>query len=135
MIDLKLLRQDPDVVRASQVARGDDPGLVDQVLDADARRRAALTDFENLRAEQKALGKQVAAASGEEKQNLLVHTKQVAAQVKALQADADAAEELATTLARRIGNVVAEGVPAGGEDDYVVLRHEGTPRDFAAEYG
>jgi seryl-tRNA synthetase len=135
VIDLKLLRQDPDVVRASQVARGDDPGLVDQVLDADARRRAALTDFETLRAEQKSLGKQVAAAQGEEKQALLAQGKALAEQVKARQADADAADELSTTLARSIGNVVEPGVPSGGEDDYVVLRHEGTPRDFAAEYG
>jgi seryl-tRNA synthetase len=130
VIDLKLLRQDPDIVRASQVTRGDDPGLVDQVLDADARRRAALTDFENRRAEQKSLGKLVAAAQGEEKQELLARAKSLAEQVKALQADADAAETEATELARRIGNIVAEGVPAGGEDDFVVLRHEGTPREF-----
>lgn len=135
MIDLKLLRQDPDVVRASQVARGDDPGLVDQVLDADARRRAALTDFENQRAEQKSLGKLVASAQGEEKQELLARAKTLAERVKALQSDADEAEALATELSRRIGNIVAEGVPAGGEDDYVVLRHEGVPRDFGAEYG
>ena len=65
VIDLQLLRQDPDVVRASQVARGEDPHLVDEVLDADARRRSALTEFETLRAEQKSLGKQVAQAQGE----------------------------------------------------------------------
>lgn len=130
MIDLKLLRQDPDVVRASQVARGDDPGLVDQVLDADARRRAALTDFENQRAEQKSLGKLVASAQGEEKQELLSRAKSLAERVKALQADADQAEADANELSRRIGNIVAEGVPAGGEDDYVVLRHEGTVPEF-----
>ncbi len=135
MIDLQLLRQDPDVVRASQVTRGEDPHLVDEVLDADARRRSALTEFETLRAEQKSLGKRVAQASGDEKQALLAHTKDLAARVKALQADAAAAEERATELARRIGNVVEEGVPAGGEDDYVVLEQVGTPRDLAAEYG
>ncbi|MFI2754019.1 serine--tRNA ligase [Cellulomonas sp. P22] len=133
MIDLRLVREDPDLVRASQRARGDDPGLVDQVLDSDARRRAALTDFERLRAEQKSLGKQVAAAQGDEKTRLLTHAKQIAEQVKALQVEADAADVTAGELARRIANVVEEGVPAGGEDDYVVLRHEGTPRDFVAE--
>ncbi|MDM8085302.1 serine--tRNA ligase [Cellulomonas cellasea] len=133
MIDLRLVREDPDLVRASQRARGDDPGLVDQVLDSDARRRSALTDFERLRAEQKALGKQVASAQGEEKAALLTHAKQLAEQVKALQADAEAADAAAGELARSIGNIIEEGVPAGGEDDYVVLRHEGTPRDFAAE--
>ncbi|MBO9553542.1 serine--tRNA ligase [Cellulomonas sp.] len=135
MIDLRLLREDPDRVRASQVARGDSPHLVDEVLDADARRRSALTEFEMLRAEQKAHGKKVAAAQGEEKQHLLAHGKRLAEQVKALQADADAAEQKATELSRRIGNVVEDGVPEGGEDDYVVLEHVGTPRDFAAEYG
>ncbi|GIG28444.1 serine--tRNA ligase [Cellulomonas marina] len=135
MIDLRLLREDPDAVRASQTARGDDPGLVDQVLEADARRRSALTGFETVRAEQKALGKQVAAAQGEAKQELLARAKALAEQVKGLQAEADAAETAATELARRIGNVVEEGVPAGGEDDYVVLEHVGSPRDFAAEYG
>lgn len=135
MIDLRLLREDPDVVRASQKARGEDPHLVDEVLDADARRRSALTEYETLRAEQKAFGKQVAQAQGDEKQALLAKAKHLADQVKALQADADAAERRADELARRIGNVVEPGVPEGGEDDYVVLEHVGTPRDFAAEYG
>lgn len=135
MIDLRLLREDPDVVRASQVARGESPHLVDEVLDADARRRSALTEYESLRAEQKSHGKLVARAQGEEKQALLAHTKALAERVKALQADADAAEERATELARRIGNVVEDGVPAGGEKDFVVLEHVGTPRDLAAEYG
>ncbi|MGO1279686.1 MAG: serine--tRNA ligase, partial [Cellulosimicrobium funkei] len=70
MIDLRLLRDNPDIVRASQVTRGDDPALVDAALDADARHRAALSEFESLRAEQKSLGKQVAQAQGEEKQEL-----------------------------------------------------------------
>jgi len=135
VIDLRLLREDPDVVRASQVARGDDPHLVDQVLDADARRRSALTEFETLRAEQKSLGKQVAQAQGDEKQALLARGKRLAEQVKALQTDADAAETLATELSRRISNIVEDGVPAGGEDDYVVLRHVGEGRDFTAEFG
>ncbi|WP_175007463.1 MULTISPECIES: serine--tRNA ligase [unclassified Cellulosimicrobium] len=132
MIDLRLLRDNPDIVRASQVTRGDDPALVDAALDADARHRAALSEFESLRAEQKSLGKLVAQAQGEEKQELLARTKQLAADVKARQADADAASEELRGLLFRISNVV-EGAPPGGEDDYVVLREEGTIRDFAAE--
>lgn len=125
MIDLRLLREDPDLVRASQTARGDDPHLVDQVLDADARRRSALTEFETLRAEQKSLGKLVAQAQGDEKHALLTRTKHVSEQVKALQADAAAAEAVATELSRKISNIVEDGVPVGGEDDYVVLKHVG----------
>ncbi len=122
-------------MRASQTARGDDPALVDVVLDADARRRAALTDFERLRAEQKSLGKEVAQAQGEEKLRLLAHAKTLAEQVKSLQADSDAAAAVLEDAARRIANVIEPGVPSGGEADFVVLRHEGTPRDFATEYG
>lgn len=133
MIDLRALREDPDVVRASQVLRGDDPGLVDLVLDLDARRRAALADFESLRAEQKALGKTVSSAQGEEKAAALARAKHLAAAVKDAQATADHAATELEAAASRIDNVVLAGVPAGGEDDYTVLRHVGTPRDFAAE--
>ncbi|WP_298458662.1 serine--tRNA ligase [uncultured Cellulomonas sp.] len=133
MIDLRELRDHPDVVRASQRARGDDPALVDAALAADTRRRSALTEFESLRAEQKTLGKQVAAAQGEEKAALLARTKQLAQEVKARQAEADAAAAGLEQTMHRIANVVADGVPAGGEDDYVVLREEGRRRDFAAE--
>lgn len=132
VIDLRLLRDNPDVVRASQVARGDDPALVDQALDADSRRRSALTDFEQMRAEQKSLGKKVAQAQGEEKSALLAHTKQLAEGVKARQKDADDAEAQLKDVLYKISNVI-EGAPPGGEDDYVVLREEGTIRDFAAE--
>ncbi|MCL2593920.1 MAG: serine--tRNA ligase [Promicromonosporaceae bacterium] len=132
MIDVRLLRENPDVVRTSQLARGADPTLVDLVLDLDARRRSALADFEALRAEQKLLGKEVAQAKGDEKQALLARTKEMAAQVKQRQADASAAQvELDETL-YRIDNVVV-GAPAGGADDYVVVKQVGTPRDFTAE--
>lgn len=133
MIDIRLLREDPDTVRASQRARGEDAGVVDAVLAADERRRSSLTAFEQLRAEQKSMGKQVAQAQGGEKQALLARTKEMAAEVKRLQADADTAQTELDTLLRTIGNVVEPEVPVGGEDDYVVLETVGTPRDFAAE--
>ncbi|MBM6403413.1 serine--tRNA ligase [Phycicoccus sp. CSK15P-2] len=133
MIDIRLLREDPDTVRASQRARGEDAGVVDAVLAADERRRSSLTAFERLRAEQKSMGKQVARAQGDDKQALLARTKELSAEVKRLQADADAAQTELDALMRTLGNVVEPEVPAGGEDDYVVLEEVGTPRDFAGE--
>jgi seryl-tRNA synthetase len=132
VIDLRLLRDNPDVVRASQVARGDDPDLVDAALDADARRRSSLTEFENLRAEQKSLGKKVAQAQGDEKQALLAHTKQLAQDVKSHQAAASDAEQELDRVLYSIANVI-EGAPAGGEDDFIELKQVGERRDFAAE--
>ena len=133
MIDIGLLRDDPDLVRASQRARGEDPSVVDHVLDADARRRAALLEFETSRAQQKALGRDVATAQGEAKHALLTQTKELAERVKALQTEADAAEAKAKELLTSIGNIPVDGVPPGGPDDFAVLKHVGQPRDFAAE--
>jgi len=133
VIDLRLLRDDPDAVRASQRARGADEALVDAVLAADERRRATLAEFERTRAEQKSLGKEVARATGEDRQHLLVRGKHLADRVKSLQADAAAAAGELEALATGLDNVVEPGAPAGGEEDYVVVREVGAPRDFAAE--
>ncbi len=133
MIDLRLLRTEPETVRASQRVRGEDPGLVDAALAADEASRAALTEFEARRGEQKTLGKTVAQATGAEKQDVLTRAHELAARVKDLEAAANQAGDEASELILQIPNIVEPGVPAGGEDDFVVLREEGTPRDFAAE--
>ena len=128
-----MLRDDPDRVRASQRARGEDPGLVDALLAADEQRRTSLTRFQSLRAEQKAFGKQVASASGDERAALVEKAQALAAEVKAAEAEVNDAEAALARLQLEISNVIEDGVPAGGEDDYVVLEHVGHPRDFAAE--
>jgi seryl-tRNA synthetase len=133
VIDIRLLRDDPERVRASQRARGEDESVVDAVLDAEQRRRGSLTAYEQARAEQKSLGKEVARAQGDDRQALLARTKELSAQVKTLQTTADAAQAELDALMLRIGNVIIDGVPSGGEEDYVVLEEVGTPRDFAAE--
>ncbi len=133
MIDLKLLREAPDVVRASQKARGEDPGIVDAILAADEARRSSLGEFERARAEHKAFGKQVATAKGEEKGALVAQAKDLAARVRSLETEAQERERELDVLARQVGNVIIEGVPTGGEDDYVVRETVGTPRDFADE--
>jgi len=131
VIDLKLLRDDPERVRESQRTRGEDPALVDALLDADAARRAAVLAADNLRAEQKTLGKQVGRASAEERPALLHGSQQLSAQVKAAEADQAEADAALDAAHRAISNVVQEGAPAGGEDDYVVLEHIGTPPEIA----
>ncbi len=133
MIDLKLLRNDPDAVRESQRSRGEDPGIVDAVLEADEASRTAMTEFESRRAEQKTLGKQVAGAKGDDKTALLERAKDLAAQVKELQAVADTAQARAIDLARSLSNIPEPGVPVGGEADFTVVRLEGIPRNFQAE--
>src|SRR5256886_10187573 len=122
VIDLRLLREDPDRVRASQRARGESEAAVDELLAADEVRRDTVGTFEKLRAEQNQLGKLMPKAKGDERASLLARTKELAGQVKAAQADVDAAEARLRTAQLAVPNVVEEGAPEGGEDDFVVLR-------------
>ncbi len=133
MIDPVLLRENPDVIRASQVARGSDPGLVDVALQADADRRSALATFEELRAEQNVFSKKVGQAQGDEKKALLAEVAQLAAKVKEANAAASAADEAYTEAARKIQNPIIEGIPSGGEDNFVTLREVGTVPTFDFE--
>ncbi len=133
MIDPRALRDDPDRIRAAQAKRGLSAEVVDQALAADERRRAAIAEFEALRAEQKSLGKQVAKAQGDEKQALLERTRSLSADVKKAEAAQGEAEESYRAAMLSIPNPAADEAPAGGEDDFVVLEHVGTPRDFEAE--
>ncbi len=133
MIDPKLLRTDPDLLRRAQAARGESVELVDELISADEARRAAISSFETQRAEQKELGKQVARAQGEEKAAVLARTKELAAAVKDAEAAANEAGTRFDALLKQLPNPVFENVPRGGEDDFVVIETVGAPRDFAAE--
>ena len=127
MIDLKLLREDPDAVRRSQLSRGEDPALVDALLTADAGRRAAISTADTLRAEQKSASKSVGAASPEERPALLARAKELAEQVKAAETAQAGAETAFTAAHMSISNIVIDGVPAGGEEAFAVLDVVGEP--------
>nr|WP_231134925.1 serine--tRNA ligase [Motilibacter deserti] len=130
---MRLLRDDPDAVRASQRARGEDPGLVDVLLEADAARRSALGRFESLRAEQKSLGSQVAKAKGEEKAALLARTKELSAQVKAAEAESTAASADVDRALLALSNVVHPAAPVGGEEDFRLIEEVGEKPSFDFE--
>ena len=133
MIDLRDLRENPERYRDSQRARGADVGLVDRIIEADESRRSRLQDFESLRAEQKSVSASVGRASQQDRPAVLARARELAVHVKEAEAAASAAASILDDLAHQIANLI-EGAPAGGEEDYVVVRHEGPePRDFAAE--
>ncbi|MEO0024759.1 MAG: hypothetical protein RL196_1200 [Actinomycetota bacterium] len=133
MIDLNLLRENPEAIKASQRARSADESLVDQAVAADAKWRTALQNFESKRAEQNAFGKQVASAPKDEKAALVAQAQEMAAAVKAADAEAIAAQAELDALIWQIENIVVEGVPVGGEDDYVVVREVGQHPSFDFE--
>jgi seryl-tRNA synthetase len=130
VIDLRLLREDPDRLRASQRARGESEGAVDALLAADEARRSAVARFEALRAEQKQLGKQMPKARGAEREALLARTKDLSQQVKEAEAASTAADSALRDAQMAMPNLVEEGAPPGGEDDFVVLREVGTKPQF-----
>ena len=133
MIDLRDLRENPERYRDSQRARGADVGLVDRIIEADESRRSRLQDFESLRAEQKSVSASVGRASQQDRPAVLARARELAIHVKEAEAAASAAASILDDLAHQLANLI-EGAPAGGEEDYVVVRHEGPePRDFAAE--
>ncbi len=127
MIDLKLLRENPDAVRRSQTSRGEDPALVDTLLAADTARRTAISTADSLRADQKAASKKVGAASAEQRPALLARAKELAEQVKAAEVQQAEAEATFAKAHMAISNVIIDGVPAGGEEDYAVLDVVGEP--------
>jgi seryl-tRNA synthetase len=133
MIDIKFLRENPDVVRASQKARGEDDSIVEKVLAADEVRKLTLDQFESLRAEQNLLSKSVASAKGDEKAALLESAKVLAAKVKEADAKRAQAESEAKSLIMAISNVLDPQAPIGKEEDFVVIEHVGKPRVFDFE--
>ena len=127
MIDLKLLRENPDAVRQSQRSRGEDPALVDTLLAADTARRTAISTADSLRAEQKAVSREVGKASADKRPALLQQARDLADEVKAAEAKQADAEATFTAAHMAISNVIIDGVPAGGEEDYRVLDVVGEP--------
>lgn len=151
MIDPQIVREDPERVRASQRSRGEDPGLVDVALAADATRRESVSAFDTVRAQQKALGKQIgplqgrlrgALKSGDDAavaelqpqvDELMARAATLAEAVKQAEAAQREAEAAAAQAWAGLSNLVDQRAPVGGEEDFQILEHCGTPRDFAAE--
>ncbi len=130
MIEIKFLRENPDVVRASQKSRGEDVSIVDKVLALDETRRFAISEFENLRAEQNVLSKSVAAAKDGEKAALRVSAKELATKVKTADAKRAELEEATKAAALLLSNILDPEAPIGGEADFKIIEHVGVPREF-----
>ena len=147
MIDLKLLRDNPETVRQSQRTRGEDPALVDALLAADTARRAAVLAADTRRAEQKQVSGEVgalmvrwqrASRAGEPAEELKAAAEraraaagELSARVRAAEATQTEADAALDAAHRAVSNVVQQGAPAGAEDDYVVLEHVGHIPDIA----
>ena len=133
MIDIKFLRENPDVVRASQKARGESEEIVDKVLASDEVRRAAINEFEILRAEQNTLSKSVSAVKADERPELLENAKALATKVKEADSRRSELEEQTKNLVMQLSNILDPAAPIGKAEEFVIIEHVGTPRIFDFE--
>ncbi len=130
MIDIRTLRKNPEIARASQRARQADENLVSEILLADEKRRSSLQEFEDLRAEQKTLSRTIGKASPEERPTILAQAKELAERVKQLEILANEASEEYNVAMYKLPNIIGDNVPTGGEEDYEIIKHVGEPTDF-----
>ncbi len=143
MLDPKILRDSPELVVASQRARGANEALVTAWQEADSNWRNLNTKYDALRAEQKNLSKSIGPLQGKlksgdssvqaELDNLMKQAADMAAELTQLAADRDAAEAKTNELMASFANIVDENAPVGGEEDFKVIETIGKPRDFNAE--
>jgi seryl-tRNA synthetase len=133
VIDLNLLRENPDAIKASQRSRGRDEGLVDKAVEADLAKRRALAEYETLRAEQNSFSKTVATASKEDKPALVAKAGELSSKVKIANEAVNASTAELDEILWQIENVVISGVPSGGEDDFVVIKEVGKIPSFDFE--
>ncbi len=127
MIDIRALREDPDAVKAALGRRGVEAAEVDAVLEADETWRTKVKAAEDMRAEVKALSREVGQAkkSGDEAKasELSVRSRILGEEERAAAADADAAEQQVRTGLLYLPNIPADDAPDGvGEEDNVELR-------------
>ncbi len=133
MLDLALIRAEPERVRCSLLARGHDDGPLDGLLRADERRRALLAEVESLRAERNRASEQIAALrrAGDPADELVARMREVAGRIKKLETELRAVEAEQGRLALEIPNLVSPDTPQGTrEEDNVIVREWGRPREF-----
>lgn len=128
MLDLKVIRQQPDRVRQGLRARGAEPSLVDRILEVDRRRRDLVQRIETLRAEQKRASAEIARLSGAEQQGRIAAARNVSDRLRIEEAALRGIEEEQDPLLRSLPNLPHESVPVGGDPSgNVTLRTWGTP--------
>ena len=144
MINPDFVRENPQIVKDSQIARGEDPSLVDSYLKNDQLWRNLTIEVDNLRAEQKVLSKSIGNLKAQEKNNpssdfkkqledLTLKGTKFSEKITELTSKQEEARIAASTAMNAISNVVQIDAPVGDEKDFKVLETLGKPRDFKSE--
>ena len=135
MLDLKLIRSDPERVKAALARRGAAEG-VDELLALDARRRELLPEVENAQAERKALSKRIGEArqAGEDAEDLMARVQELKEAIESGKAELERTEAELERIAVALPNLPDPGAPDGmTEEDAVVIREVGERPEFDFE--
>jgi seryl-tRNA synthetase len=130
MIDVTLLRDDPDRVATALARRGIDRTRVDELVELDARRRSLIAEVDQARADQRTASQGIGSAAAQERPALIERASELKARVARLETDLDAAEAAHTDAFARVPNLPHPDAPDGVEGDGIVLRSFGDRPDF-----
>jgi len=144
VINPDFVRSNPQIVKDSQSARGENPALVDDFIKNDQLWRNLTVEVDNLRAEQKSLSKEIGNLKSQQKSSpgpeadkqLDVLTKKgtkLSDNISALTTKQEEVKKLADKAMSGISNLVHKDAPIGEEKDFKVMESIGKPRDFSAE--
>ena len=147
MLDIKLVRSQPDIVRHALERRGDSSASLDEFLAVEEERRRLVTGVEELRARRNAVSEEVAQAKRGMKgldddgkaaaeaglQERFGEVRRIGEELKAQETDLAAIEARLKGMLLQIPNIPLDDVPPGGEEDSVVVRTVGEPRSFDFE--
>jgi seryl-tRNA synthetase len=133
VLDLRLIRERPEEIKAAIRRKGADPSLVDAVLEADRRRRDALARVEALRAAQNRASQEIPRLAGGDREARIAEMKRIATELRATEPDLAAADAALEAALRRLPNPPHPGAPDGGPEASVTLRTYGEPPQPAFE--
>ncbi|MEZ5126587.1 MAG: serine--tRNA ligase [Thermoleophilia bacterium] len=129
MLDVKMLRSNPDVVRRSLERRGASADSLEHFLVADERRRKLLTEVEAMRAQRKVASDEIAVVkkAGGDAAEAIAAMRTLGDRIKELDAELAELDETLRSVLLEIPNLVLDDVPDGGAADAVVIRQVGEP--------
>ncbi|MCJ0967573.1 serine--tRNA ligase [Mammaliicoccus sciuri] len=136
MLDIRLIRSEPEFVKDKVAKRGDDPKVIDEILELDKKRRELIAQTEELKSRRNKVSGEIAQKkrNKENADDVILEMRQVGDQIKEIDQNLNQLNEDVTYRLVRIPNLISDETPVGkDEDDNVEVRKWGTPRQFDFE--
>ncbi|WP_323706703.1 serine--tRNA ligase [Mammaliicoccus sciuri] len=136
MLDIRLIRSEPEFVKDKVAKRGDDPKVIDEILELDKKRRELIAQTEELKSRRNKVSGEIAQKkrNKENADDVILEMRQVGNQIKEIDQNLNQLNEDVTYRLVRIPNLISDETPVGkDEDDNVEVRKWGTPRLFDFE--